>query len=216
MMSETSYVDPKVIEMSRNFVNVIAHQETGHGDREVLVGREKKKLCTEYYTIPCSVHVKGWEAVGKYFQGSFGTPTTVFTDPGGVEISRKVGGLSGGELVKAMQEVLPKVNGDKIGLPVWSMLKQLQADVDAQLAKNEAKKAVDAAAKISKLGKGPVFRDAAKESNEKIEAHGKSALDAALALEKVEDKKKALQKVVDAYKPLPVSDEAKAELAKLK
>ncbi|HEX7896692.1 MAG TPA: hypothetical protein VF950_02970 [Planctomycetota bacterium] len=215
-MSETSYVDPKVIEMSKNFVNVVAHQETTHGDRELLVGREKKKLCTEYFNIPCSVHVKGYEAAGKFFQGTFSTPTTVFADPGGVELSRKVGGLSGGELVKAMNEALLKVNGEKIGLPVWSLMKQLQADVEAQLAKNEAKKAVDAAAKIVKLGKGSVFRDAAKESNDKIAEHGKAALEAALALEKLEDKKKALQKVVDAYKPLPVSDEAKAELAKLK
>ena len=71
-MSETSYTDPKVIEMSKNFVNVVAHQETGHGDREVFVGREKKKLCTDYLTIPCAVHTKGWEAVGTFFNGSFG------------------------------------------------------------------------------------------------------------------------------------------------
>src|SRR5688572_31664880 len=127
-MSETSYTDPKVIEMSKNFVNVVAHQETSHGDRELLVGREKKKLCTEYFNIPCSTHVKGWDAVGKFITGTFQTPTTVFADPGGVEISRKVGGLSAGELVKAMNEALLKVNGEKIGLPVWSMMKQLAAD----------------------------------------------------------------------------------------
>jgi hypothetical protein len=215
-MSETSYTDPKVIEMSKNFVNVVAHQETSHGDREILVGREKKKLCTEYFNIPCSTHVKGYEAAGKFFQGTFSTPTTVFADPGGVEISRKVGGLSAGELVKAMTEALGKVNGEKIGLPVWSMMKQLAAETDAALAKNDAKKAVEAASKIGRLGKSSVFRDASKESLEKVAAHGKAALEAALALEKVEDRKKALQKVVDAYKPLPVSDEAKAELAKLK
>src|SRR5688500_15522665 len=116
-MSETSYVDPKVVEMSKNFVNVVAHQETSHGDREILVGREKKKLCAEYFNIPCSVHVKGYEAAGKFFQGTFSTPTTVFADPGGVEISRKVGGLGAGELVKAMNEALLKVGGEKIGLP---------------------------------------------------------------------------------------------------
>jgi hypothetical protein len=215
-MSETSYTDPKVIEMSRNFVNIVAHQETSHGDRELLVGREKKKLCAEYFNIPCSVHVKGYEAAGKFFQGTFTTPTTVFADPGGVELSRKVGGLSAGELVKAMNEALAKVNGEKIGLPVWFMMKQLVAETDAALAKNDAKKAVEAASRIGKLGKSSVFRDASKESLDKVADHGKSALEAALALEKLEDRKKALQKVVDSYKPLPVSDEAKAELAKLK
>ena len=215
-MSETSFVDPKVIELSRSFVNVVAHQETSHGEREILVGRDRKKLCADYFTIPCSVHVNGWKAVGKFFEGTFSTPTTVFADPGGVEISRKVGGLSGPELVKAMQEALAKVNGDKIPLPLWSLLKQLQGDADAALAKGDAKKAVEAAAKIGRLGKGATFRDASREALDKVAAHGKSALEAALALEKPEDRKKALQKVADAYKPLPVSDEAKAELAKLK
>jgi hypothetical protein len=215
-MSETSYTDPKVIEMSRNFVNIVAHQETAHGDREVLVGREKKKLCSEYYTIPCSTHTTAWMGVGKFFQGSFGTPTTVFADPGGVEISRKVGGLSGGELVKAMQEALGKVSGEKIPLPVWSLLRQLSADVDAHLAKTDARKALEAGQKIAKLGKAAAFRDASKEALDKVNEAGKKALEAALALEKAEDKKKAVQKVVDTYKPLPVSDEAKKELDKLK
>ena len=215
-MSETSYTDSKVIEMSKNFVNVVAHSENTHGDREVLVGRDKKKLCTDYYTIPCAVHMKGWEAVGNYFNGTFGTPTTVFADPGGVEISRKVGSLSGGELVKAMQEALGKVTGEKISLPVWSLKSQLEADVDAALAKNDGKKALEAATKIGKLGKSTSFKDASKEAQDKVNEAGKKALEAALALEKLEDKKKAVQKVVDAYKPLPVSDEAKAELDKLK
>lgn len=215
-MSETSYVDPKVIEMSKNFVNVVAHEETSHGDREILVGREKKKLCTEYFTIPCATHKAAWSAVGNYFQGSFGTPTTVFADPGGVEISRKVGGLSGGELVKAMQEALAKVQGEKIPLPVWSAKAQCEADVDAALAKPDPRKAIEAAGKIGKLGKATAFKDASREALDKVEAHGKSALEAALGLEKPEDRKKALQKVVDGYKPLPVSDDAKKALAELK
>ena len=40
-MSETTFTDPKVIELSKSFVNIIAHRETGHGDSEVLVGKEK-------------------------------------------------------------------------------------------------------------------------------------------------------------------------------
>lgn len=209
-------MDPKVVEMSKNFVNVVAHQETSHGDREMIVGRDKVKLCTEYFNIPCSTHVKGWDAVGTYFNGTFSTPTTVFADPGGVEISRKVGGLSGPELVKSMQEALAKVQGEKIHLALWSMKEKLAADVEAALAKNDAKKAQDAANKIARLGKSLSFKDASKEALDKVDAHGKSALEAALGLEKTEDRKKALQKIADGYKPLPVSDEAKAELAKLK
>jgi hypothetical protein len=215
-MSETSFTDAKVIEASKNFVNVVAHRETAHGDREVLVGREKQKLCAEYYTIPCSVHVAGESAVGKFFQGGFGTPTTVFCDPSGKEISRKVGMMAGGELVKAMQDALSKVPGEKIHLGAWSMKAQLGADVDAALAKGDARKAQDLSAKIGKLGKSPAFKDAAKEAQDRIEAAGRKALEAALALEKPEEKKKALQKIADGYKPLPVADEAKKELEKLK
>lgn len=215
-MSETSFTDPKVIEMSKNFVNIIAHRETTHGEREVLVGREKRKLCTDYLTIPCSVHVKGFETVGKYFTGTFGTPTTVFANPEGAELTRKVGGLSGGELVKAMQEALGKVSGDKISLTLWHLKDQLKSNVEAALAKGDGKKALETALMIGKLGKAAVFKDASKEAQDKVAETGQKALEAALALEKPEDKKKALQKVADSYKPLPVADEAKKALEALK
>jgi hypothetical protein len=215
-MSETSYTDPKVIEASKNFVNVVAHQETAHGDREILVGREKLKLCTDYFTIPCSTHVKGWAALGKFFEGNFVTPTTVFADPSGAELLRKPGTLSGGELVKAMQEALGKVSGEKIPLAIWNAKAQLEADVDAALAKGDGKKAQDLATKLGKLGKAAAFKEASKEAQDRIEAAGRKALEAALGLEKPEEKKKALQKIADAYKPLPVADEAKKALDGLK
>ena len=49
-MSDSTFTDPKVIELSRNFVNVIAHSETAHGDRDAMVGKEKVKLCTGHRT----------------------------------------------------------------------------------------------------------------------------------------------------------------------
>ena len=79
-MSEAAFADPKVIERSRNFVNVLAHSETAHGDHEIFVGREKTKLCNEYPNIPCSIHTKGWAAVTKFIQGNFTVPLTIFAD----------------------------------------------------------------------------------------------------------------------------------------
>ena len=143
-MSETTFTDPKIIELSRNFVNVIAHTETGHGTHDVQVGKEKVSLCNEYFTIPCSVHTKGSSVMSRFFQGSFGTPSTVFADPSGKEISKVTGGMSAGELMKKMNEALTKVSGEKVHLAAWQAAKKLAADGTAFLEKGETKKAVEA------------------------------------------------------------------------
>lgn len=201
--------------MSKNFVNVIAHSESGHGDHEVLVGREKVKLCNDYYNIPCSVHTKGWSAVGKFFQGTFGTPSTVFADPGGKELAKHQGGMGSGELIKKMNEALTQVPGDKAHLALWQAAKKLAADGDAFLARGETKKAVEAFGKLSRI-KGAAFKTMSEEAASRANEAGEKALKEALALENVEDRKKALKKIVDDYKPLAVSLTAKKELDSLK
>ena len=214
-MSETSFTDPKVIELSKSFVNFIAHSETAHGSREAVVGKDKIKLCNDYYDIPCEVHTKGWTAVGTFFNGTFQTPTTVFADPSGKEISRVVGGLGTGELMKKMNEALGKVDGEKVPLATWSLARQLSADAEAAFEKGDLKKAVDDWVKIGKI-KGARFRVMSQEGLKKADESGDKALKDALALENVEDKKKALKKIVDDYKGCPVANEAKKELDALK
>src|SRR5262245_7431153 len=130
-MAESTWTDKKVIEASKNFVCLVGHSETGHGSNEVILGREKVKLCSEYYTIPCDKHVEGEKAVSRFVEGTFTVPLTVFAEPGGKELSRKTGGLSAGELVKQMNDVLSKVSGEKVSLPVWQTGKQLVKDAEA-------------------------------------------------------------------------------------
>src|ERR1041384_1378566 len=142
-MSESTFTDNKVIELSKNFVNIIAHRETEHGDHEVQVGKEKLKLGNDYYNIPCSVHTKGESVVGKFFQGSFGTPSTVFADPSGKEIAKVQGSLGAGDLIKKMNDALSKVSGDKIPLAQWQAAAKLVTDSEAFLGKGEMKKAVE-------------------------------------------------------------------------
>jgi len=214
-MSDSTFTDPKVIEMSKNFVNIIAHGETGHGDHEVQVGKDKVKLCNDYYVIPCSVHTKGESVVGKFFQGTFGTPSTVFADPSGKEIAKYQGGLAGGELIKKMNDALGKVSGEKIPLGLWQAANKFVADSETFLSKGDTKKAVDAVVKLGKI-KGAGFKAMSEEATAKVEEGGKKALAEALAIENVEEKKKALKKIVEDYKPLAVSNEAKKELDKLK
>jgi hypothetical protein len=214
-MSDSTFTDAKIIELSKNFVNIIAHGETGHGEHEVQVGREKVKLCNDYYVIPCSVHTKGESVVGKFFQGSFGTPSTVFADPSGKELFKVQGSMASGELTKKMNEALSKVSGEKVPLGLWQLARKFVADSDAFLAKGDVKKAVDAVVKLGKI-KGAAFKAMSEEASAKVEEAGKKALADALALENVEEKKKALKKVAEDFKPLPVSNEAKKELEKLK
>jgi len=215
-MSDSTFTDPKVIELSRNFVNVIAHSETAHGDRDAVVGKEKTKLCNEYGNIPCSVHTKGWStAVGKFINGTFGTPTTIFADPKGKEIGKAEGGLSAKDLISKMNDALAKVPGDHIPTTLWQTARRLVADSDGWLAKNEPKKATECLVKLGKI-KGAPIKAIADEAVERANEAGRKALQAALALGADEEKKKALKKVIDDYKPLEVSVEAKKELDGIK
>ncbi len=214
-MSETSFTDARVIELSKSFVNLVAHSDTAHGSREVVIGKEKVKLCNDYYCIPCETHTKGWESLGKFVSGTFMTPTTIFADPTGKEISRVVGGLGSSELMKKMNEALTKVSGEKIPLQTWSVVKQLNADAEAAFEKGDLKKAVENWTKIGRI-KGPQFRVMSQDGLKKADEAGEKALADALALENVEEKKKALKKIVDDYKGVPVATQAKKELDALK
>ena len=214
-MAESSYTDSKLIEMSRNFVNVVAHSETGHGDKEVQVGKEKMTLCKEYFTIPCEVHTKAWSAVSKFFQGNFGTPTTVFCDPSGKELFRQAGGMGAGELTNKMKDALGKVGGEKVPFPVWAQAKKNLADGNALLEKGEHKKAIEAYSKVGKL-KGKGFKAMCDEALAKVNEAGDKLLADALALDNVDEKKKALKKIADDFKPLEVAAKAKKELEGLK
>jgi len=214
-MSDSAFTDPRIIELSRSFVNVLAHNETTHGDHDAVVGKEKVKLCNEYVTIPCSLHRQGWSAVGKFVNGTFLAPMSLFTDPAGREIGKAEGGLSANDLFKKMNDILAKVPGDHIPSAPWQTARRLVSDSDAWLAKGEPRKAAECLAKLFKM-KGAPLKAMADEAAERANEAGRKALQAALALGADDEKKKALRKVVDDYKPLEVSAEAKKELDALK
>jgi hypothetical protein len=214
-MSDSAFTDPRIIELSRSFVNVLAHNETTHGDHDAVVGKEKVKLCNEYATVPCSLHRQGWSAVGKFINGTFIAPMTLFADPAGKEIGKAEGGLSANDLLKKMNDMLTKVPGDKITSSQWQAARRLVSDSDAWLAKGEPKRAAECLVKLLKM-KGAPIKSIAGEAAERANEAGRRALQAALALGADEEKKKALRKVVDDYRPLEVSAEAKKELEAIK
>ncbi len=214
-MEEGTLKNTKVIELSKTFVNVVAHRDTTHGSTETLVGREKVKLCNDYGSIPCETHVKGWSAVGHFINGTFGTPTTIFCDPTGKELARHEGDPGTGEMVKKMTDALAKVEGEKILSSTWSQAAQVQADAEAAFEKGDYKKAVDLWTKLGKL-KATAFRTMSQDGLKKTGDKAAEALKAALAIESVADKKAALKKVVDDFKGLPAAADAKKELDALK
>ncbi len=215
-MTENTYTDPKVIEMSRNFVCVAAHKETAHGSKEVVLGREKVKLCQIYYTVPCEAHVNGWGAVGAFYQGTVNIPATVFAEPGGKEISKETVQYSGSDLAKKMQEVLNKLPGEKVPLPLWQAGQQLARDAGAHAEKGDIKKALDAWTRLGKLSRTFWFRDTSREGLDKLIEQGEKRIAEAAVKDTPEEKKKALQKVIDDFKGTRVADQAKKELDALK
>jgi hypothetical protein len=214
-MEEGTLRNAKVIELSKTFVNVVAHKDTEHGSTETLVGREKVKLCNDYGTIPCEAHVKAWSAVGHFINGSFGTPTTIFCDPAGKELFRTEGDPGAGDMAKKMTEALAKVDGEKIPSTTWTQATQLQADAQAAFDKGDVRKAIELWTKIAKL-KGNSFRTLALEGYKKAGDKGAEALKAALAIDNVADRKTELRKIADDYKGLNVSADARKELEALK
>jgi hypothetical protein len=214
-MEEGTLKNAKVIELSKSFVNVVAHRDTGHGSTETLVGREKASFCNDYGTIPCETHVKGWSAVGRFINGTFGTPTTVFCDPAGKELFRLEGDPGTGDMVKKMTEALGKVEGEKIPSTTWTQAGLLRSQAEAAAEKGDVRKAVDLWTKLGKF-KGAAFRTMSQEGLQKVDEKGADALKAALAIEEVAGRKAALRKIVDDFKGLPAATEARKELEALK
>lgn len=214
-MEEDTLRNAKVVELSRSFVMVVAHKDTEHGSTETLRGREKVKLCNDYGTIPCETHVKGWSAVGRFINGTFGTPTTVFCDATGKEVTRHEGDPGTAEMLKKMNEALSKVEGEKIPQGTWSQAAQMRTDADAALEKDDLKKAADLYTKIGKI-KGATFKTMSQDGLKKVDEKAAEALKAALAIDNADQKKAALRKLADEAKGLPVAAEVKKELDALK
>jgi hypothetical protein len=114
-----------------------------------------------------------------------------------------------------MNDALTKVPGDHLPPPCGRRRSGLVADSDAWLAKGEPKKAADCLVKLGKI-KGAPIKEMADEAAGRANEAGRKALQAALALGATTRRRRPLKKIVDDYKPLEVSAEAKKELDALK
>ena len=217
-MEASTYTDAKVIAASKNFVNVIAHGEDSHGTRDVIVnGREKKSWCKEYWGIDCSVHKEGSKAVGNFMKGSYGTPTTLFVDPDGKEISRKPGSAGAGELVKLMAEALAKVPGDHVSAIDWNSGKKQIADAEEAIGKEDYKKALELVGKVARSKVKAVAAMAADVSKKLEDKAGEMLEEAKGKLESDKpEAKKLLKKIVEQFKGLDAAKKALEMLKEIK
>lgn len=212
-MESSTYVDAKFIAASRNCVNIVGHQDTKHGSRELMVGKEKKTFCNAYWNIPCDVHVKGY-AASSHFElgGTIGMPCTIMADPEGKEIKsvpHKNGAMSTGELMKMIDAAVAAVPGEHIGYADWSSAQKLFSDGDAAFEKEDYRKAIDSWTKLQKM-KQKALKEMGDEAMKRAEERGNAQLDEAqkkIDTDK-EEAKKLLKKIVDGFKPLECSKKA--------
>jgi len=207
-MESSTYPDKKVIEMSRNFVNVVAHSETGH-EKEVIFGGKKVSWCSRYWGIACEAHSKCYQEARSKYDGISGVPCTVFADPSGKELFREAGGMAGSELVKKMQEALTKVPGEKVHYDLWAGTRKNLADGDASFEKGEYKKAIEAWNKVVKM-KQKAIKELGEAALKRAEDKGSEMLeDARSKVESdKEEAKKILKTLSEQFKPLEVSKKA--------
>ena len=215
-MAETSFTDREVIQAAQNFVCMVVHSENDHGETEYVIGRKKVKLCNEWYTIPCKEHQKGEASLGRFFQGVFRTPTSVFCDPSGKELFRVTGGMNARQLTTRMSGALEKVKGPNVPAALWKRVQKMIADAKAHVEKDEFKKAIALCTKAGKTRGSDAFEKMSREALEEINEHGNILLELAAKLDNPSLQKTIIQNVASDFRGLPVSKKAFEELRKKK
>lgn len=194
------------MQLSRQLVNAVLHDERQHKENEIAVGRETVKRCEHYPSISCDDHVNVYTKARNAFGDVRGTPTTVIAGPDGKEISRVVGNNIAG-VMKAMEDAIKQV-GPGIPLDDWKKIKADAAEADANLDAGKAKKAIAEYKKLAKAKFDSVKamgEDGLKRANEA----GLKALEEAEAIEDEAAKVKAIKKIASEYAGTEAGDKAK-------
>lgn len=213
-MESSALSDKKVLAQAKLFVAVMAHSEDQHGTEEIQVGREKKTVCKLFKNITCDEHKACQRsAVSKFMKGNYGTPTTVFCNPKGEELSRRAGSMGASEFLKKMEESLGKVPGQKIHKDYWNLAKKYIEAGDKELEAGNYKKAISAYKKVVKMKQKPL-QALGKEAMQKVAEKGDEMIEEAKEL--IDDgEKKAATKLLNKIKKAFRGTDASKEAAKL-
>ncbi|HTF56268.1 MAG TPA: hypothetical protein VK661_03295 [Planctomycetota bacterium] len=188
---------------------------TNHGSKEITRGKEKVKVCKIYNSITCDDHVTiGKEKASDFFGDKvFATPTHIFCEPSGKEISRRPGVINAADLVKEVDAAVAQVPGPRMSKDEYdTTLTSIQQGRDF-VKKDEIKKAIDAFTKISKNANEKIHALGEQELKS-LEDSGTARVEAAERLleSNEEQGKKELQKIAKEYPPLSCAKRAEEVL----
>jgi hypothetical protein len=191
--------------------------DTNHGSKEILKGKEKVKVCKLYNSITCDDHVAiGKEKAADFFGDKvFPTPTHIFCEPSGKELSRRPGSITAPELVKEVDAAVAKVTGPRMSKEEYDSAMASIQQGQGFVKKDEIKKAIEAFTKISRNPNEKV-RALGEQELKNLDEAGTARFDAAVQLleSSEEQGKKELQKIAKEYPPLSCAKKAE-EILKL-
>jgi len=211
-MESSTYPDKKFIASSQNFVNVAIHSGSGHGTKEIRVGREMKEVCKLYGNlnsfITCNDHnsINSGQVPGA--NKVRGVPALIILDPTGKEVlHQSSGGKSASGLIKIFDEVLKESKLSPVPFSLFQRAKAIRAAAEAKFEEGKYKDAIRAYNMLAKT-KGPkAMKELAEswmdEGLAKCDAVGQGMLDKVETLwasEEASDKKEAKKILKDVYR----------------
>jgi hypothetical protein len=218
-MDSSVYNQKEFIAASRRWVNVYCNKDTGHGTVKID-GKEMCKLCP---SITCDDHVKCDQGSGSgaYFNGTIGTPATVWADSSGKKIDSNQGGMSSKQLLEKMAEA-EKAQGPGLDEASYAFLTDNLAAGEKATTDGKTKDAIDAYTGIVKqMGKNPAAKtwvEKAQSALDKLVEGAKARIEEAAKAKDGGDFAKAkelLKAVQTEFKGQPVAKDADKAMAEV-
>ena len=211
------YRDRRFIESSRMWVNVVAHPGTAH-DADVEIGGKKVPRCERYFEISCREHADLYEKLSRELKVDSEPPVRVYLNLN--EVGRDAGARSLGDLIKGMDQIQARVEGEKVHADTWRKAVAFRSEGDKAVQQVEWQKAIKAYREIGKLGTKPLESLCASLLN-KVNSEGEKLHTKAYDSQPKDNKgeftatKKILRGIIRDFKSLPIADKAKSYLEAL-
>lgn len=217
-MDSSVYANKEFVAASKRWVNVYCSKDSGHGTEKV----GDKEMCKLHPTITCDEHIACNSAAGgKYFQGTFRAPATVWCKPDGTEIGKQQGAMSAKQVIEKMAEA-EKVVGPGLDSDSYQFLLDKLAAGEKAAADGKTKEAVETYAGILKaMGKNPgakAYTDKAQAALDKLTEGARKKIEDAQAAKDAKEFAKArelLKSVQADFKGQPVAKDAEKALAEV-
>jgi hypothetical protein len=218
-MAETVFPSKDMAKLSYEFVAVIGHQNSDHGEGDFYYEGEKKHLCNLYDLPNCKVHEQMAVELQRrgLLKGVTGTPTHIIYDPHTLKELSRFHYMSTSQIKDAIEEAQKK-----LGRPVrWHDYMKLEATLDKVeklIGDKDYRKALREL-KDYDPGEMKNLKAKAESLQKKIMDAGKAMLEEAKKALEANDTKKVHDLVRDIRREFPrtdLADAAKDLLSKLK